>query len=349
MSRLREDSRIDPRLKAFFGDWVAVTLDDVASRQELLRIESTPEAANQHRFLTGMLDSMDGEDVAPSSGITPEVLSIASSPDGNAIPILIDRPANGDALPCVCYIHGGAMQCLSCRNGNYRAWSRLIAAHGVVVAMIDFRNCLLPSSAPEVAPFPAGLNDCVSGLRYLHEHARALGIDGDRIVVAGESGGGNLAIASALKLNRDGDVGILSGIYALCPYVAGKWPLPQNPSSISNNLILMDTHHNRGRMAYGIEAFEARNALAWPGFATEADVRGLPPVVISVNECDPLRDEGVGFYRLLLKAGVSARCRESVGTTHAAELFPRVCPDLSREAAQAIAHFAIDSRVSEKS
>ena len=45
---------------------------------------------------------------------------------------------------------------------------------------------------------------------------------------------------------------------------------------------------NRATMAYGIEAFNARNPLAWPSFATREDVEGLPPTVISVNECDPL-------------------------------------------------------------
>ena len=52
---------------------------------------------------------------------------------------------------------------MSCYDGNYRAWAKIIAAQGVAVAMVDFRNALEPSSVPEVAPFPAGLNDCVSG------------------------------------------------------------------------------------------------------------------------------------------------------------------------------------------
>jgi acetyl esterase/lipase len=56
-------------------------------------------------------------------------------------------------------------------------------------------------------------------------------------------------------------------------------------------------------MGYGIEAFEARDPLAWPLFATDDDLRGLPRTVISVNECDPLCDEGVAMYRKLLAAG----------------------------------------------
>ena len=73
-------------------------------------------------------------------------------------------------------------------------------------------------------------------------------------------------------------------------------------------------------MGYGIEELEARNPLAWPGFATIEDVRGLPEIVISVNECDPLRDEGINFYRLLLAAGVPAQCRQVMGTIHATEI-----------------------------
>ena len=80
--------------------------------------------------------------------------------------------------------------------------------------------------------------------------------------------------------------------------------------------------------------------LAWPGFATEDDVRGLVPTMISVNECDPLRDEGINFYRLLLRAGVAARCRQVMGTIHGTEILPMLCPDISRDTAASIADFA---------
>jgi len=67
---------------------------------------------------------------------------------------------------------------------------------------------------------------------------------------------------------------------------------------------------------------------------------GLPPTVISVNECDPLRDEGVNFYRLLAKNGVQARCRQVMGTIHGTEIFPGCWPDVSRSTAADIADFA---------
>jgi acetyl esterase len=109
--------------------------------------------------------------------------------------------------------------------------------------------------------------------------------------------------------------------------------------STKNNGILLDLHTNYGAIDYGVDQLDGRNPLAWPGFATEDDVRGLPPVVISVNECDPLRDEGVNFYRLLLRAGIPARCRQVMGTVHGTEIFIRPCPDISRDTARDLAAF----------
>jgi len=61
--------------------------------------------------------------------------------------------------------------------------------------------------------------------------------------------------------------------------------------------------------------------------------------MVSLNECDPLRDEGVELYRRLLAAGVSAQCRQVMGTAHAIEIFPPICPDISRATAADMAHF----------
>jgi acetyl esterase/lipase len=132
----------------------------------------------------------------------------------------------------------------------------------------------------------------------------------------------------------------VAGLYALCPFIAGEWPAPDSPSSVENNGILIELHNNRAAMGYGIEELRRRNPLAWPGFSTEDDVRGFPPTVVTVNECDPLRDEGINFYRLLLRAGVAARCIEWKGTIHGTEVFPNLCPDISRAAAAQMADFA---------
>jgi acetyl esterase len=341
-SKLELDPRLDPRIKTFFaGMPLGAPQPNVASREELLAQELSPEGAANYARQVAFFDTMDREDVAPSTGLTVHTETFTSSPDGNTVQIQYIRPEGVEVLPCIYYIHGGRMAFSSCYEGNYKAWGRMIAARGVAVAMVDFRNSVHADSTPEIAPFPAGLNDCISGLKWVSANATALGIDPARIVVTGESGGGNLALAVGMKLKQDGDLGLIKGIYAMCPFIAGEWPLPQNPSSSENEGIFISVQNNRAAMAYGIDAFEARNPLAWPGFAQHADVAGLPPVVISVNECDPLRDEGIGFYRLLLGAGVSVRCRQVMGTCHGIEILPVVCPDIASSTALDIADFAI--------
>jgi acetyl esterase/lipase len=333
------DIRLDPRLKVLLAGISLESAGDVGSREALLA-ESNSEAARQEAAeFRSMMDLCDTEEAAPSAGLRVHTEKVVSEPDGNTISLQVIRPDNDETVACVYYIHGGGMASLSCYDGMYRGWGKIIAANGVAVVMVDFRNALVPSSAPEVAPFPAGLNDCVSGLRWVVASASQLGIDKDRIVVAGESGGGNLTLATGLKLKQDGDLGLIKGLYAMCPYIAGQWPTPECPSSTENNGILLDLHDNRGAVGYGIEAFNERNPLAWPSFATTEDVEGLPPTVISVNECDPLRDEGINFYRLLLRAGVSARCRQVMGTMHGTEVFTIGCPEISRDTARDLAAF----------
>ena len=337
---IAHDERLDPRLRRLLGLFPTTKLGDVADREELLAEANSPAAAEAREAFRLVQDLCDTEEAAPSTGLSVTRTEFVSQPDGNSVKLQVIRPESEAALPGVYYIHGGGMAQMSCFDGMYRGWGKHIAANGVVVVMVDFRNCVSPSSAPEVAPFPAGLNDCVSGLRWVAAHAADLGIDPTHIVVAGESGGGNLTLATGLKLKNDGDLGLIKGLYALCPYIAGKWPTPECPSSVENEGILLHLHNNRGAMGYGIEAFNERNPLAWPAFARVEDVAGFPATVINVNECDPLRDEGINFYRLLLAADVPARCRQMMGTMHGTETFSIACPDISADTARDIAGFA---------
>ncbi len=337
------DLRLDPRLRALLGAMPAMEpLSDVTDREELLAEANRAEVVAGREAFRALMDACDTEEVAPSAGLTISVEEFASQPDGNTVKLRITRPDSQDVVPCVYYIHGGGMASLSCFDGMYRGWAKFIAANGVAVVMVDFRNSVTASSAPEVEPFPAGLNDCVSGLHWVVAHAEQLRVDPARIVVAGESGGGNLTLATGLRLQRDGDLELIKGLYALCPYIAGQWPTPESPSSVENEGILLHLHNNRGAMGYGIEAFNERNPLAWPSFAGIDDVTGFPPTVVSVNECDPLRDEGINFYRLLLSAGVPARCRQVMGTMHGTEIFVIACPDISRDTARDLAAFTRD-------
>ena len=145
-----------------------------------------------------------------------------------------------------------------------------------------------------------------------------------------------------MRLLREGRIGLVKGLYALCPYIAGEWPQEHLPSTYENNGILLDLHGWKGGAGLRHRGLRGEGPLAWPLFATVDDVRGLCPVVINVNECDPLRDEGIEFYRLLLEAGVPARCRQQMGTMHGTEIFTVACPDVSRDTARDLAAFARD-------
>jgi acetyl esterase/lipase len=82
-------------------------------------------------------------------------------------------------------------------------------------------------------------------------------------------------------------------------------------------------------------------AQCWPYHATDADLRGLPPHVISVNELDPLRDEGLAYQRRLVHNDVSAVGRTVAGTVHAADVFFRsAMPDVYAATIRDIGGFA---------
>jgi acetyl esterase len=338
-SKLVDDPRIDPRIKAVMGGFPTINQGDVASREQALAEANTDEAIAAREGMKAFMDMVDNDQVAPSAGLAIDVHEFTSSPDGNTIQVRLIRPQSTAALPCVYYIHGGGMASMSCFDGMYRAWGKIIAAQGVAVAMVDFRNCLTPSSAADVVPFPGGLNDCVSGLKWLHSPSRG---SRHRRGSTSSSPARAAAVTSpwrpGLKLKQDGDLGLIRGLYALCPYIAGQWPQERFPSSVENNGILLDLHNNRGAMAYGIDALTARSAgvavvrqrgrRARPGADGDQRQRG-----------DPLRDEGIEFYRLLLRAGVPARCRQVMGTIHGTEIFTVACPDISRETAASIAQF----------
>ena len=83
------------------------------------------------------------------------------------------------------------------------------------------------------------------------------------------------------------------------------------------------------------------NPLCWPYFVETEELKGLPPHVISVNELDPLRDEGLRYYQMLMAAGVSVYGRTVNGTCHAGDMiFRKVLPEASAATIRDIKGFA---------
>ncbi|RFU21610.1 alpha/beta fold hydrolase [Geodermatophilus marinus] len=242
---------------------------------------------------------------------------------GHDIPLHVLRPAGADrALPGVVYVHGGGMTILECANRVHLRWCEDLAAHGLTVVAVDFRSAGGPAGH---FPFPAGLEDCCDAVDWIAAHRDELGMSS--VVLQGESGGANLAIATTLAAKRAGTVGAIAGVYAAVPYISGGYgwsreeKLAELPSLVENegwflNTAMMDLLVS----GYDPDDAHRRDPLAWPYFATEEDLAGLPPHVVTVNELDPLRDEGIAYYRRLQAAGVPSTGRVNLGLTHAAEL-----------------------------
>lgn len=259
-----------------------------------------------------------------------EKVTVASdsveAPDGHRIELRICRPKQSSGeLPAVLYIHGGGMTILKAFNKVHRRWGEDIAAAGTVSIGVDFRCAYSPEGA---LPFPTGLEDCLTAVRWVDAHRAELGIS--KIVLTGESGGGNLVLATALLAKREGLADLIDGVYALVPYISGIYGWEEErrrqelPSLVDLDGYLITAGLNAllARI-YDPTGENAQNPLCWPYHATPDDLAGLPPHVISVNELDPLCDEGIAYLRKLQHAGVPAVGRVNLGLIHAAEMIFR--------------------------
>jgi acetyl esterase len=147
-----------------------------------------------------------------------------------------------------------------------------------------------------------------------------------------------------LQAKQDNRLAQIDGVYALCPYIYSAWAQPSKelPSLYENdgyliNCSLMEVLAS----VYDPENHNATNPLCWPYWATREDLQGLPPHVISVNELDPLRDEGLKYYQKLLAARVPVYSRTVNGTIHAADvLFRKALPDVYAATLRDIKGFA---------
>lgn len=334
-----EDPRADPRMIAAFAP---LGLDQHSPSAP---IDSVAPLEDRRAYVAGfeqqfaMVINALFPSPSPVAGTTSTVVEIPGA-DGNRITLYIHRATGSDEpLPGVVHLHGGGMVMFEASWPNYRRWRDELALAGTVAIGVEFRNA---AGVLGPHPFPAGLDDCASALRWVHAHRADLGISS--IVVSGESGGGNLSLASALLANRDGWIDEIDGVYAQCPFISNKWgEKPADlPSLHENDGYLMDV----GAMdvlasVYDPGGTNSDNPLCWPSRARPADLTGLPPHVISVNELDPFRDEGLDYARELARAGVSVVSRMVGGTCHAGDtLLPEALSDVYLSTIRDIAGFA---------
>jgi acetyl esterase len=276
--------------------------------------------------------------VPDADGVTTTTRTIAGE-DGNDVTLYVSRPDVDGPLPAVVHLHGGGMAIASAADGMYYRIREHLAGTGLVVVGVEFRN-----SGGKLGPhrFPAGLNDCASGVRWVAAHRAELGVS--HLIVSGESGGGNLTLTVAHKAKREGWVHEIAGCYAQCPYVSNKWhEAPDEFPSLrecDGYFVNLQQAAMLGSI-YDPDGEHVGDPTCFAGYATENDLKDLPPHVISVNELDPMRDEGLDYYRRLLRAGVPAVGRVVAGTCHGGDLlFPGVMPDVFAASIRDLSGFA---------
>ncbi|MEM7080273.1 MAG: alpha/beta hydrolase fold domain-containing protein [Pseudomonadota bacterium] len=269
-----------------------------------------------------------------------ETTQVIQGVDGNDIMLYIHRPKGVTGpLPCVVHTHGGGMVLMTAADPMFCRLRNTLARSGLVVVGVEFRN---GGGRLGPHPFPAGLNDCAVATRWVYANREDLGVG--KIVISGESGGGNLCIATTLKAKQEGWMDEIAGVYAMCPYISGQYADPPHAltSLRENDGYMLDCAQMAALVrVYDPQGTNNTNPLAWPLHSRTEDLAGLPPHVISVNELDPLRDEGLAFYRKLLAAGVPSVGRTVMGTPHAGDqMMPDVTPDISNELINSISGFA---------
>lgn len=290
------------------------------------------------RFAAAHVPTYDTLTIAEARAQLEEVTKLQSRPEpvysvedilldgpGGALPVRVYRPSALHALPVVVYLHGGGWVLGSVRAADSPC--RVLANLGqCVVVSVDYRR------APETK-FPGPLDDCVTAIRWVAQNAVSLG-GSDRLVLLGDSAGGNLAAAASALLKDDAMVTISAQIL-LYPTLA-----PASTTAFGSYRDFADGPLMTRRELdwfwdlYLRDSVDARDPLAAPLHC--ADLRGLPDTTVVVAELDPLHDEGVAYAQRAEAAGVPVRLIEVSGAAHGFWWMDRVMSQ-ARELTMALA------------
>lgn len=220
------------------------------------------------------------------------------------LPIRVYTPEGQGPFPLIVYFHGGGWTI--CTLDTHDPICReLCAGAGAVVVSVDYR--LAPKH-----PFPAAPDDCLAATRWVSDHAEELGADPERIAVAGDSAGGNLAAVVALRVRDEGGLA-LRGQLLIYPStdLFGETE-SRRVNGQGYGLSTEDMRWFRGH--YLADEAHAEHPHASPSRAQS--LAALPPALVITAEYDPLRDEGEDYARALQAAGVDARLTRYEGMHH---------------------------------
>jgi acetyl esterase len=219
------------------------------------------------------------------------------------LPARIYYPEGDGPFPAIVFLHGSGW--VTCNLDIYDVPLRALAnATGHAVFAVNYQK------APE-HPFPVPLDDSYAATAWLFEHAASVDVDPARIGVMGDSAGGNLAAAVALRARGTLD---LAFQVLVVPPLDVDFTTPSYVEHATGHALSAVTMRWFWSHYLGSERLSGSiPELAAP---LRASVDGLPPAFVAVAEHDPVRDDGERYAAKLAAAGVPVRLRELGGTIH---------------------------------
>ena len=245
-----------------------------------------------------------GMSVAPDPAVTTMDMPYGADPMQYA---RIYKPAaamaGGAPMPVIVYFHGGGW--VIADVNAYDATPRLLSKQlNAIVVSVEYRL------APE-AKFPAQHDDAAAAYRWVAQNAAGWGGDPARMALAGESAGGNLAVATAIYA-RDNRLPMPVHILAVYPIANSSMTLPSrkdsaNAKPLNSAMLKWFGHFYSNTMA---DQMDPRLNLV------KADLHGLPPTTIVNAQIDPLRSDGETLAPAMRAAGDRVEQRTFPGVTH---------------------------------
>lgn len=288
---MQDDPRWDPEMRA-----AEVAYEAEAAKYPPIRLEFPFEP---HRAVNDALNLLLAEG-GPA---------MAESSDrwvpghGRRIFCRLHRPRTDQPLAVLLWCHGGGWVWSSVDTHD-RLAREYAAAGEVAVVSVDY------SLSPE-AKFPTALEECAAVIAWLAEHGARWGLDNTRLIVGGDSAGGNLALASALLLRERGGPA-LRGILAGYPVCDSDLTRPSY-REFAEGFMLTAEKMRFYWDAYVPHAIDKFHPLAAP---LRAKLAGLPPVLVHQAELDVLRSEGAALIAALKDAGVPVEHEVFPGMIH---------------------------------
>jgi acetyl esterase len=288
---MSDRSRWDPEMLA----WQQAA-DAIAAQYPPVRLEIPLES---HRLVNDAISLARG-------GGGPEMADTAErwvAARGRRIYCRVHRPRTDRPLPALVYFHGGGWVWGSVDTHDPAARA-LAAAGDVATISVDY------ALSPE-ARFPQALEECAAVVRHVAREGAAWGLDPSRVLLGGDSAGGNLALATALLL-RDTGGPRLAGVVVGYPVCDSRLDTPSYQEFGTGYGL------TREKMAFYWSVYVPHDAdrahpLAAP---LRADLTGLPPVLVLLAELDVLRSEGEALAAKLREAAVPVELEVFPGVVH---------------------------------